>query len=80
MSAAKPTLFFVGVGNMGHPMAANLIQAGYTLWVHDLAPEKARDLMAPILGAAKAGQAIQKVMTLETVKDIRELRPLLQKG
>lgn len=45
MSAAKPTLFFVGVGNMGHPMAANLIQAGYTLWVHDLAPEKARDLI-----------------------------------
>lgn len=41
---------------------------------------KARDLMAPILGAAKAGQAIQKVLALETVKDIRELRPLLQKG
>ena len=41
---------------------------------------KARDLMAPILGAAKAGQAIQKVLTLEAVKDIRELRPLLQKG
>lgn len=41
---------------------------------------KARDLMAPILGTAKAGQAIQKVLALETVKDIRELRPLLQKA
>lgn len=41
---------------------------------------KARDLMAPILGADKAAKAIQKVLALETVKDIRELRPLLQKG
>ncbi len=41
---------------------------------------KARDLMAPILGADKAGKAIQKVLALETVKDVRELRPLLQKG
>lgn len=41
---------------------------------------KARDLMAPILGADKSGKLIQKVLALETVKDVRELRPLLQRG
>ena len=45
MSSRKPTVFFIGVGNMGNPMAANLIRAGYPLWVHDLAPEKAKNLL-----------------------------------
>ncbi len=30
------TLFFIGLGNMGHPMALNLIAAGYDVIVHDL--------------------------------------------
>jgi hypothetical protein len=41
---------------------------------------KARDLMAPLLGASKSDQLIQTVLALETVKDIRALRPLLQRG
>ena len=45
MSSRKPTVFFIGVGNMGNPMAANLIRAGYPLWVHDLALEKAKNLL-----------------------------------
>jgi 2-methylcitrate dehydratase PrpD len=40
---------------------------------------KARDLMASILGAANSASLINKVLALETVKDIRELRPLLQR-
>jgi 2-methylcitrate dehydratase PrpD len=40
---------------------------------------KARDLMTPLLGAGKTGQLIQKVLALETVKDMSELRPLLQR-
>ena len=40
---------------------------------------KARDLMASILGAANSATLINKVLALETVKDIRELRPLLQR-
>jgi hypothetical protein len=40
---------------------------------------KARDLMAPILTATTATNLINKVLTLESVKDIRELRPLLQR-
>ncbi|HEY4133474.1 MAG TPA: MmgE/PrpD family protein [Gemmatimonadaceae bacterium] len=38
---------------------------------------KARDLMAPILGAAKTTRLIDKLMTLDTVPDVRELAPLL---
>jgi 2-methylcitrate dehydratase PrpD len=41
---------------------------------------KARELMSPLLGADKTGKLIQKVLALETVKDVRELRPLLQRG
>jgi 2-methylcitrate dehydratase PrpD len=40
---------------------------------------KARDLMSPFLGAAKSAKLIQTILALETVKDVRELRPLLQK-
>jgi 2-methylcitrate dehydratase PrpD len=39
---------------------------------------KSRDLMEPILGADKSAKLIQTVLELERVKDIHELRPLLQ--
>jgi 2-methylcitrate dehydratase PrpD len=41
---------------------------------------KARDLMAPVLGAANTATLIEKVLSLENVKDIRELRSLLQRS
>jgi hypothetical protein len=40
---------------------------------------KARDLMTPVVGSANAARLIETVLTLETVKDIRSLRPLLQR-
>jgi 2-methylcitrate dehydratase PrpD len=40
---------------------------------------KARDLMASVLGTSNSTNLINKVLALETVKDIRELRPLLQR-
>ena len=40
---------------------------------------KARDLMTPILGAAASTNLMNRVLALETAKDIRELRPLLQR-
>jgi 3-hydroxyisobutyrate dehydrogenase len=36
---------FIGVGNMGNPMAANLQKAGHTLRVHDIKREAAQNLI-----------------------------------
>src|SRR5437879_11853305 len=41
---------------------------------------KSRDLIAPILGPAQCAKLIERVLNLERVKDIRELRPLLQRA
>jgi 2-methylcitrate dehydratase PrpD len=41
--------------------------------------DKARDLIAPVLGTATARKLIETLLTIEGVKDIRALRPLLQK-
>src|SRR5262249_33965106 len=42
--------------------------------------DKARDLMIPILGREKAARLIETVYKIETVADIRTLRPLFQPG
>ncbi len=39
---------------------------------------KARELMVPVLGVANAASLIDKMLSLESVKNIRDLRPLLQ--
>jgi 2-methylcitrate dehydratase PrpD len=39
---------------------------------------KARELMTPVLGATKTSKLIDRVLGLDNVKNIRELRPLLQ--
>jgi 2-methylcitrate dehydratase PrpD len=41
---------------------------------------KARDLMNPVLGAGQTTKLIDAIMALENLKNIRDLRPLLQKG
>ncbi len=40
---------------------------------------KARDLIAPVLDATAAASLIEKVLALESVKDLRDLRRLLQR-
>jgi 3-hydroxyisobutyrate dehydrogenase len=47
------TLGFVGLGNLGAPLAANLVRAGYELTVHDLERDRAVALLEA--GAAWAG-------------------------
>ena len=42
--------------------------------------DKARDLIAPILGREKSERLIDAVYAIETVTDIRNLQPLLQRG
>ena len=41
---------------------------------------KARDLIEPVLGSTSCTALIEKVLALETVKDIRGLRPVLQRS
>jgi len=42
--------------------------------------EKARDLIVPVLGAEKFQGLVTKIFALESVKNLKELRPLLQKA
>jgi 2-methylcitrate dehydratase PrpD len=42
--------------------------------------DKARDLIAPVLGASTAQSLVAALLSIETVQDIRTLRPLIQKG
>lgn len=51
---------FIGLGNMGGPMAANLVKAGHTLSVFDLVPAA--------LDAAKAAGATAADSALETLE------------
>jgi hypothetical protein len=39
---------------------------------------KARDLIVPVLGADKFQKLSDKIFALESVKNVTELRPLLQ--
>jgi 2-methylcitrate dehydratase PrpD len=40
---------------------------------------KCRDLISPVLGISRCAKLIDTVLGLENVKDMRELRPLLQR-
>jgi 2-methylcitrate dehydratase PrpD len=40
---------------------------------------KARDLITPVLGATACSNLISKLLSLETLRDIHDLRPVLQK-
>jgi 3-hydroxyisobutyrate dehydrogenase-like beta-hydroxyacid dehydrogenase len=42
----RPVIGFIGLGNMGHPMAANLLKAGYPVRVWNRTPGRAGDLAA----------------------------------
>jgi 2-methylcitrate dehydratase PrpD len=45
----------------------------------DQLASKCRELMSPVLGPTKTAELISRTLTLENTKDIRELRPLLQR-
>jgi len=50
----RPVIGFIGTGNMGHPMAANLLKAGYSVRVWDRTPARAAALTD--LGATRASR------------------------
>ncbi len=41
---------------------------------------KVRELVVPVLGEGRSGELIGRVLALETLRDVRELRPLLAAG
>jgi len=45
-TAAPPTVGFIGLGNLGNPMALSLLDAGYRLVVHSLSTTEAANLVA----------------------------------
>ncbi|MGH7042281.1 MAG: NAD(P)-dependent oxidoreductase, partial [Acetobacteraceae bacterium] len=53
--AGRPEIGFVGVGNMGWPMAASLVRAGFTVHVNDSRREVANNFVQQIGGDAPDG-------------------------
>ena len=67
---------FIGLGNMGGPMAGRLIDGGYSLVVNDVRPEAARPLLARgarwAASPAEVAAAAQTVITiLPTSREVR---------
>jgi len=59
------TIGFIGLGTMGHPMAANLIRAGYEVAVWNRTPGRARDLLE--LGAEWADSPLEAARSASVV-------------
>jgi len=68
------TLGFIGIGDMGLPMAGRLIDAGFSLVVHDLRPEAAAMLAqrgAKIVGSPKAvADAVETLLVSLPTPDV----------
>lgn len=69
---------FIGLGNMGGPMAANLVRAGHQVTGHDIVPEKisraAERGVRPAASNAEAATGAEIVFTmLPTGKEVREV-------
>lgn len=69
---------FIGLGNMGGPMALNLVKAGYKLTVFDLVPAAVKTLTdagassaASIADAAKSGDVV--ITMLPATEHVREV-------
>jgi 3-hydroxyisobutyrate dehydrogenase len=56
---------FIGLGNMGGPMAANLVKAGHQVCVFDLVDAAMDAVVAQ--GASKAASALEALATADTV-------------
>jgi 3-hydroxyisobutyrate dehydrogenase len=72
------TIGFIGLGNMGTPMAGRLLDGGYPLMVHDVRAEAARPLRARgaawAASPAEVAAAAQTVITiLPTSREVREV-------
>ncbi len=63
---------FIGLGNIGKPMAANLLRAGYSVTVHDLRREVLdglEELGAIIAGSAREVGALSDIIEIAVIDD-----------
>src|ERR1044072_3969263 len=71
---------FIGMGNMGVPMAANLARGGYEVTAYDIAPERAQKFAAEhnakaATSLAALGQASDLIVTmLPTGREVHQAR------
>jgi 3-hydroxyisobutyrate dehydrogenase len=61
----KPRIAFIGLGNMGGPMATNLVAAGFPVTVYDLNKDAVTELERH--GAASASSATEAVQNADVV-------------
>ena len=90
MSAALKRIAFAGIGNMGWPMAANLVKAGFEVTVCDVAPGRAASFAAetgakaaatPAEAAAGADCVVMIVPTSKQVAEaVEAMLPSLKPG
>ncbi len=90
MSSAIRKVGFIGIGNMGWPMAANLVKAGFDVTVCDARPGHATKFAAEVGGKAaastvEAATGMDAVITIvPTSKQVAEVAaqivPVLAKG
>jgi 3-hydroxyisobutyrate dehydrogenase len=59
MPGEKPVIGFIGIGNMGWPMASCLVQAGYEVLVNDSRREVANNFVQQVGG--RAGETIREL-------------------
>ncbi|MGJ5049452.1 NAD(P)-dependent oxidoreductase [Bradyrhizobium oligotrophicum] len=85
MSAPQKVLF-VGIGNMGWPMAARLLGAGFAVVVNDAVPGRAEDFVRQVGGTlaadlgATAAQAGVIITMLPTSKHVADAVAALRAG
>ncbi|WP_315736686.1 MULTISPECIES: NAD(P)-dependent oxidoreductase [unclassified Bradyrhizobium] len=84
--SAPGKILFVGIGNMGWPMAARLLGAGFAVAVNDAVPERAADFVHQVGGieagdlAAAAADADVIVTMLPTSKHVADAVGTLRAG
>ncbi|TGE28881.1 NAD(P)-dependent oxidoreductase [Hymenobacter metallicola] len=76
MPTATPHVAFIGLGNMGHAMAQQLLQAGYPLTVYNRTAAKAADLgeRGAVVAATPAAAVAEAAFVFTMVTDDAALR------
>ncbi|NPU67212.1 NAD(P)-dependent oxidoreductase [Bradyrhizobium sp. 83012] len=84
--SSPQSILFVGIGNMGWPMAARLLGAGFAVAANDVVPGRAEDFVRKVGGAlaadlgAAAAQAEVIITMLPTSKHVADAVAALRAG